>query len=125
MEKIMSLQHYDENTSIHFADSNKEEFIEAKALVERLLRLAPCNSHCNLEIKNKDATLTGRLELKTPDKTFSFEQKSEVLKELQSLLFNSVKDQLTQWKKERSTEDITGSIKLESFSIQKFKNKRQ
>ena len=113
----MSLQHYDENISVHFSDSlsNKEEFIEAQFYVESLLRLAPCNSYCNLQIQGKRSSLKGYLELKTPDKIFSFEAQSSTFEELKNILFNSVKRQLSQWKKSRSVEDITGSTKLQSF----------
>ena len=121
----MSLQHYGENTSIHFESSNKEDFLEAKEHLDRLLRKAPCDSNCRLKITFAEDIFTGVLEVKSPEKSFRVEGQSETIKVLQKSLFAQITEELDQWKKDRSLEDITGSIKLRSFSMEKSKIKRK
>ncbi len=121
----MSLQHYGENTSIHFESSNKEDFLEAKDNLDKLIRQAPCDSNCRLTITFAENVFTGVLEIKSPEQFFRIEDKSETVKVLQKSLFLKINKELDQWKKDRSLEDITGSIKLRSFSMEKSKIKRR
>ena len=120
----MSLQHYGENTSIHFESSNQEDFLEAKDKLDQLLRKAPCDSNCRLKITFDKDVFTGILEIKSPEKFFRVEDKSDTIKTLHRSLFMQITEELDQWKKDRSLEDITGSIKLRSFSVEKSKIKR-
>lgn len=122
---MMSLQHYGENTSIHFENSNKEDFLEAKDSLDQLLRKAPCDSNCRLRITFDKNVFIGILEVKSPEKSFRVEDQSETVKVLQKALFSRINEELEQWKKDRSLEDITGSIKLRSFSMEKSKVKRK
>ena len=121
----MSLQHYGENTSIHFESSNQEDFLEAKDNLDQLIRKAPCDSNCRLRITFDKDVFTGILEVKSPEKSFRVEGRSETVKTLQKSLFLQITEELDQWKKDRSLEDITGSIKLRSFSMEKSKTKRR
>lgn len=120
----MSLQHYGDNTSIHFENSNREDFLEAKDKLDQLIRKAPCDSNCRLKITFDENIFTGVLEVKSPGKFFRVEDKSKTIKVLQKSLFSQITEELDQWKKDRSLEDITGSIKLRSFSMEKSKVKR-
>jgi len=122
---IVSLQHYDENTSIHFESSNKEDFLEAKEHLDQLLRKAPCDSNCRLKITFDKDVFKGILEVRSPGKSFRVEDQSETVKVLHESLFTQITKELDQWKKDRSLEDITGSIKLRSFSVEKSKVKRK
>ena len=121
----MSLQHYGKNTSIHFENSNKEDFLEAKEHLDQLLRKAPCDSNCRLKITFDKDVFKGILEVKSPDQSFCVEGQSETVEVLQKTLFTQIIEELDQWKKDRSLEDITGSIKLRSFSVEKSKVKRK
>lgn len=121
----MSLQHYGENTSIHFESSNQEDFLEAKDKLDQLIRKAPCDSNCRLKITFDKDVFTGVLEIKSPEKFFRVEDQSKAIKVLQKSLFSRITEELDQWKKDRSLEDITGSIKLRSFSMEKSKTKRR
>lgn len=125
LECRVSLQHYGENTSIHFESSNKEDFLEAKENLDQLLRKAPCDSNCRLKITFDKDIFTGVLEVKSPEKSFRVEDQSDTVKVLQKSLFKQITKELDQWKKDRSLEDITGSIKLRSFSMEKSKIKRK
>ena len=120
----MSLQHYGENTSIHFESSSEEDFLEAKDNLDKLLRKAPCDSNCRLTITRVENVFKGVLEIKSPEKSFRVEDQSSAVKVLQKSLFLKINKELGQWKKDRSLEDITGSIKLRSFSVEKSKTKR-
>ena len=123
----MSLQHYDENTSIHFKDipSGKEEFLEAKENLDRLLRHSPCDSNCRLKISAVKGGFRGILEVNSKDKIFRIEHKSNSIKDLQKFLFTQMNEDLDQWKKERSEKDITGTVKLESLVLEKRKAPRK
>ena len=120
----MSLQHYDENTSIHFKDisSNKEEFLEAKENLDLLLRKAPCGSNCRLKISAVEEGFTGFLEVHSQGHIFRVEHQDSSVRNLQTFLFKSISKELDQWKKERSEKDITGVVKLESLVLEKSKN---
>ena len=123
----MPLQSYEENTSIHFKNmqsSNKEDFLRAKDSLDRLLRKAPCGSKCRLKISISGSTFKGFLEVKSLEKIFYAKGEASTVKELQKSLFQKVSKELLQWKRERSLEDLTGSIKLESLSIEKKKEKK-
>ena len=122
----MSSKHYDENTSIHFKDfsTDKEDVIEAKENLDLLLRYAPCGANCQLQISASGKFFVGSLEVKTRDKVFRVEHKDSQVKNLQHFMFQKIKKDLDQWKKERSEEDITGMIHLDSLNIRKYKKSK-
>ncbi len=119
----MSLQHYDENTSIHFNDipSSKDDFLEAKENIDLLLRHAPCGSNCRLKITASGRGFKGFLEVNSKDRVFRIEHKDISIGKLQKFLFTQINENLNQWKKGRSEKDITGIVKLESLFLEKKK----
>lgn len=124
---IMSLQHYDENTSIHFKNisSNKEEFLEAKENLDLLLRKAPCGSNCRLKISAIEEGFKGHLEVHSKGHIFRVEHQDSSVRNLQTFLFKSISKELDQWKKDRSEKDITGVVRLESLFVEQKKEPKR
>lgn len=124
----MSLEHYDETTSIHFTGipSGQEDFLKAKENLDMLLRNCPCDSNCRLRIsKTSQGMFEGILEVSFQNKSFEIKHQGKCVKDLQSFLFEQMNQKLDEWKLERSEEDITGTIKLESLFMEKSKKPRK
>ena len=119
----MSVQHIGENTNIYFKDipSSKKDLISAKDNLDQLLRRAPCGSICRLKITKSFLGFKGVLTITSKDKNFLVEKTKKSLAALQEELFQDISEKLAAWKKERSIDEITGVISLESLSIEKKK----
>ncbi len=123
----MSLEHFDENTSIKFSGDfvEKEEFLRAKENIDSLLLSAPSESMCRLNISSEGERYKGVLQVCSAERQFHIEEYALTISVLQRLLFKRMYKKLDQWKKERSIDEITGVISLHSFSIEKEKKIRK
>lgn len=121
----MSLEHFDETTSIQFNDinSDREEFLKAKDSIDVLLRSAPSESVCRFNVKAVEGGFQGTLQICSAENQFKLNHEASTVSELQQTLFKKMHQDLNQWKKERSVDEITGVISLNSFSIEKEKKK--
>ena len=124
----MSLEHYDETTSIHFKGipSDQGSFLKAKESLDSLLRSCPCDSNCRLKVtRNSKGAFEGLLEVSFQRKIILVELKAETIEKLQENLFTQMNQKIYEWKLERSEEDITGTVKTTAFSVEKNKTIRK
>lgn len=83
-----------------------------KDFLETLLRYAPSKSICHLHIFKEEYSYLCKLTVHSNIKTFSSNFQHENLQHTIKIVLKSVKKQMALWKKNRSTEDLTGIISV-------------
>ena len=95
----------------------KEQPQLLKDYLESLLRHAPSRSTCHLHIFKEPRGYLCKLTVHSNIKTFSSHSKNETIKETVKTVLKNVKKQITYWKKNRSSMELTGVTSITHLNL--------
>lgn len=106
------------NVIIKFHDiKNTEPPKILKNYLEALLNYAPFKSTCYLHVFKENKNYLCKLTVHSNLKTFSSDYKGEDLKKTIKIVLKNVKKQMSVWKNNRSSEELTGIISVAQLNL--------
>ena len=97
--------------------TSTEQSAEVRNYLESLLRHAPSESTCHLHLFKDNYGYLCKLTVHSAVKTFSAHSKEETLTKTVKTVLRNVKDQIAQWKNDRSSSELTGVTSITRLNL--------